>query len=628
MSIPEISHMLANFQNEIAKIGNPVIRNIVLTLLDVIEELVSTVTQLRRENQELKDALNRLKGEQGKPDIKPNKPKRQNVSSEHERKEAERAADKASQREGFKWDRNSLEQLKEHRIPKEVLEQLSGLQKEKYAHETEFIQAITEALGKEAAGQYSAVLLKYARYRTRNRQAKLPKIQIDREEICPVNPAELPPDAEFKGYEAKVVQDLMIQSDNVKFKRETYYSPSLNTSYMGPIPLGYEGEFGPHINSQILTFKYVNNMSIPKIEEFYINVGIIISDSSMSQRLTQRIDVFHQEKQQLYQAGLELSPYQQIDDTTSHVNGHTCSTQIVCNPLLTVFFTTENKNRLTILDVVRQFAPRSFVFNAETVELLKQFKIPKGLIERLPGIETETVLTEQQMEAILQPLFPEPNKGARHRKRIYEATAIAAYHQERDVPVVKVLVCDDAPQFKLITDELALCWVHEARHYKRLQPVVPVHQELLEGFIEDFWNYYGRLMQYKQAPCADWAYVLSIEFDDLFSTHTGYPEWDERIEKTAAKKGELLTVLQHPELPLHNNMAENGARVQKRREDVSLQTKSKEGTQAKDTMMSIVETCKKLGVSAYHFICDRVSQRYEMPSLAELMRTKAHAHNK
>ena len=74
---------------------------------------------------------------------------------------------------------------------------------------------------------------------------------------------------------------------------------------------------------------------------------------------------------------------------------------------------------------------------------------------------------------------------------------------------------------------------------------------------------------------------------------------------------------------MHNNLSENGARIQKRREDVSLHTKSKEGTRAKDTMMSIVETCKKLGVSAYHFIYDRVSQAFELPSLADVIKKKS-----
>ena len=78
-----------------------------------------------------------------------------------------------------------------------------------------------------------------------------------------------------------------------------------------------------------------------------------------------------------------------------------------------------------------------------------------------------------------------------------------------------------------------------------------------------------------------------------------------------------MVVLKHPEVPLHNNVSENAARVEKRRQDVSLQTKTKEGTKAKDTMMSIVETCKKLGISAYQFIYDRVNGINKFPSLAD-----------
>ncbi len=87
-----------------------------------------------------------------------------------------------------------------------------------------------------------------------------------------------------------------------------------------------------------------------------------------------------------------------------------------------------------------------------------------------------------------------------------------------------------------------------------------------------------------------------------------------------------MVVLKHPEVPLHNNVSENAARVEKRRQDVSLQTKTKEGTKAKDTMMSIVETCKKLGISAYQFIYDRVNDINNFPSLAEMLRAKAAGH--
>ncbi len=86
-----------------------------------------------------------------------------------------------------------------------------------------------------------------------------------------------------------------------------------------------------------------------------------------------------------------------------------------------------------------------------------------------------------------------------------------------------------------------------------------------------------------------------------------------------------MAVLRHPELPLHNNDAELGARVQARVRDVSLHTKSEAGTKAKDTFMSIVQTAKKLGVSAYEYIHDRVSGKFELPSLAQLIREKSKA---
>ena len=82
-------------------------------------------------------------------------------------------------------------------------------------------------------------------------------------------------------------------------------------------------------------------------------------------------------------------------------------------------------------------------------------------------------------------------------------------------------------------------------------------------------------------------------------------------------------MLKHPEVPLHNNRSEGGARVVKMWGDISLQTITDEGTKSKDTMMSIAETCKKLGISTYKFIYDRVNKIYKYPSLAQMIKAKA-----
>jgi hypothetical protein len=81
--------------------------------------------------------------------------------------------------------------------------------------------------------------------------------------------------------------------------------------------------------------------------------------------------------------------------------------------------------------------------------------------------------------------------------------------------------------------------------------------------------------------------------------------------------------LELPQLPLHNNAAELGARVQARVRDVSFQTRSEKGTKIKDTFMTINQTAKKLAVSFYDYVYDRVSGRFELPSLADLITQKA-----
>jgi hypothetical protein len=64
------------------------------------------------------------------------------------------------------------------------------------------------------------------------------RIVVDREEIAKVDRALLPSDALFKGYEEKVVQELVIRTDNVLFQREKFDSPSLGKTFLAPVPAG------------------------------------------------------------------------------------------------------------------------------------------------------------------------------------------------------------------------------------------------------------------------------------------------------------------------------------------------------------------------------------------------------
>ncbi len=64
---------------------------------------------------------------------------------------------------------------------------------------------------------------------------------------------------------------------------------------------------------------------------------------------------------------------------------------------------------------------------------------------------------------------------------------------------IKILVADDAGQFHHQTQHRGLCWIHEARHYEKLSPVIPIHQQWLDKFLKDFWVYYLKLKDYRQS---------------------------------------------------------------------------------------------------------------------------------
>ena len=463
--------------------------------------------------------------------------------------------------------------------------------------------------------------------KNRNRGSKRNRIRIDRTEVCKVDKSNLPADIKFKGYESVVVQDLKIVTDNINFKKEIYYSPSQNKTFRGELPTGYDGEFGPNIKALTVIMKYVCNTTEPKILEFFTNFNIHVSGAWISGILTkkQNTDIFHREKNAIFKAGLKSTRHQQIDETGARVNGENWSNHIVCNNFHTTFFTTKKKNRLTVLDILLNFKKRKYYLNSESLRLLELMTVQKGIRKKWSELHAnngkDTEYTSKEFKKILKEYFS--NIGKIQKSRILEALGIAYYHNQTKFPIIDILICDDAREFKLLTKLLGLCWVHDGRHYKKLSPIVPHHITATKEFLEKYWNYYRELLAFKKDPKKEKATELSLEFDILFSTNTGYKKLDKRIAKTKTKKKELLLALKYPEIPLHNNEAELGARAQVRRRDASLQTITKEGTKANDTFLTIVQTAKKLKVSAYDFIFDRVSKKFELPSLSEIIAKKS-----
>lgn len=529
--------------------------SIIKTLLNLVEILVEENSALRKDIQTLKDEINRLKGEQGKPDIRKQKNDDNAGNADH-----------------------SSESDRKKRINQ-----------------------------------------KNPREKKKNKN-----IAIDRRVTCEIDQDILPDDAEFKGYETRVFQDLKIVTENVKFSLPVYYSSSLNKTFIAKLPDGYYGTFGPGIRSIVITLYRDSGMTEPAIERFLKTFNIQISKATISRMITEGHDDFHKEKEDIINAGLKSSSYQHVDDTGCRVNGKNYYAHILCNPYFTAFFTRPKKNRLTLLEILCR-GELKFAFNNDAYAIMSELGLSDLSLAELKKITEQRVMTSHELDDVLNKLFPNPKSHRASRLVIREASAIV-YYQHSEY-AIEHLICDDAPQFNRIAKYKSSCWIHDGRHYKKLNPIIILHRNLLDNFIEKYWDFYSKLLAYKKKPSTKKALRLSTMFDKLFSIKTGYTALDERIARTLAKKESLLLVLQFHFLPLHNNPAELGARAQARMRDVNLQTISANGTKTKDTFATIIQTARKLSVNVYNYVYDRVSKSYSMPSLAYLINEKSNLIN-
>jgi len=456
----------------------------------------------------------------------------------------------------------------------------------------------------------------------RNMRSKQDRIQIDREMVVKVDPERLPEDAQFKGYEEVVVQDISFRTDNIKFRKEKYYSPGHKRTYLAALPAGYHGQFGPGVRAWVLALYYEGGMSEPKILEVVHTVGLSISAGQLSDLLIKDQDLFHEERAQIVEAGLKSAPWQHLDSTGTRVNGTNQHCHVLCNQLYSFYCTTPSKDRRSYLRVLLGGADPTFRLNEVAMAVLGHVKVsPKWSDQLVTVLAADRDFSEEEIDLLLDRGLPK--LGPLVRKDIKDALAIAAYRTQVSYPVVRLLLCDDAPQFNWLTLELALCWIHEYRHYKTVIPRFTHHCSLLQDFGKAFWKLYHSLLDYRNHPDPVQAGALEASFDQLFAHTSGYQQLDECKARTLAKKDQLLMVLSHPEILLHNNPAELGARQRVRKRDVSLQARTTEGIVAWDTFQTLVATAKKLGVNLFQYLHDRITATLALPSLATLIGERA-----
>lgn len=169
--------------------------------------------------------------------------------------------------------------------------------------------------------------------------------------------------------------------------------------------------------------------------------------------------------------------------------------------------------------------------NADALDWLEATTLSATLRARLQAtLPWEVDLSASELRTRLA--VAKISLGPQQRQQVWDALAVAAYHAQTDVPIIGQLLSDDAAVYHLIVDEHALCWIHDWRHYAKLSPVVPTHQQALVDFGTDYWQFYRALLGYRTAPSSAERERLRTRFTELFTQCTGYAALDERIAKT------------------------------------------------------------------------------------------------
>ena len=112
---------------------------------------------------------------------------------------------------------------------------------------------------------------------------------------------------------------------------------------------------------------------------------------------------------------------------------------------------------------------------------------------------------------------------------------------------------------------------------------------------------------------------LQGRFDAVFSQKTRYATLNRLLRRIHLNKSELLLVLERPEVPLHTNDSERDIRDHVKKQKISGGTRSELGRQCRDTFSSLKKTCRKLGISFWNYLTDRISCSDHIPPLPHLV---------
>jgi hypothetical protein len=425
-----------------------------------------------------------------------------------------------------------------------------------------------------------------------------------------------PPGSVHKSYESFVVQDLHIEARATRYWRQRVQTPDGGT-ILAPLPPEVlpGRHFGRGLVAYVLHQHHHNGVTQPLLLEQLHEWGIDISAGQIHSLLTEDAGIFHQEKDELLPAGLSVSSYVGVDDTGARHQGHNGYCTAISNDLFAFFQSTDSKSRINFLRVLRG-ASTGYVINETARAYWKEQGLSASSIQNLSGGPPSFA-----EDAAWQAWLARAGLAAERLVRIATEGALLGCLIEQGVSPHLVVLSDGAGQFDILVH--ASCWVHAERPLTRLIPHGEEHRLAIARVQMVLWELYQDLKSYRQRPDAGSKRVLESRFDELVGGKTGYPSIDGVLKEMRDHKADLLRILGQPEVPLHNNGTESDIREYVKKRKISGGTRSEAGRRCRDTFTSLKKTCRKLGVSFWSYLQDRLGRLGRVPRLSELLRRRA-----
>jgi len=445
----------------------------------------------------------------------------------------------------------------------------------------------------------------------RNKNAEL---TIHEEKIIPAK--NIPDGSRFKGYQNYVVQELVIHVKNTCYRLERWQLP--NGSYhVATLPIDIAGyHFGPTLRSFIDYQYHHQHVTQPLLWEQLRDYGVDISTGELNNLLTENKEAFHQEKIDILPAGLAASSYIHVDDTGARHKGKNGYCTHIGNELFAWFESTGSKSRINFLELL-QMGSQEYALNADTFDYMKRHKLPSIPLDLLKQTGVKEFITTDAWEKHLDFL---EIKTPRHRQIATEGALVGSI-LAKGFFVDLTIMSDDAGQFNIF--QHILCWIHAERKINELVPLHDAHAKDIEYIRSLFWAIYSLLKEYKLAPSEMLKAEINKKFDAMCATETSYQLLNNVLKRLSKNKTELLLVLTHPYLPLHNNLSEGDIREYVKKRKISGSTRSDNGRRCRDTFASLKKTCRKLKINFWDYLLDRHAKKFNIPQISSLINLAA-----